>query len=89
MAGVEEEWSPPGSPFCADSYFGICSTPIKIIFKNTTLILKGHQNGTNTSTSTNSPYHDLSDSLSVKIQSSIYYHNAKCTGKITVLVLVP
>ena len=27
-AGVSEEFSSPGSAFCADSYFGIPSTPV-------------------------------------------------------------
>ena len=27
-AGAAGEFSSPGSTFCADSYFGICSTPV-------------------------------------------------------------
>ena len=27
-AGVAGEFSSPGSTFCADTYFGICSTPV-------------------------------------------------------------
>ena len=27
-AGAMGEFSSPGSTFCADSYFGICSTPV-------------------------------------------------------------
>ena len=27
-AGAAEEFSTPGSTFCADSYFSICSTPM-------------------------------------------------------------
>ena len=27
-AGAVREFSSPGSTFCADSYFGICSTPV-------------------------------------------------------------
>ena len=27
-AGVAGEFSSPGSAFCADTYFGICSTPM-------------------------------------------------------------
>ena len=27
-AGAAGEFSSPSSPFCADSYFGICSTPV-------------------------------------------------------------
>ena len=27
-AGVAGEFPSPGSIFCADSYFGICSTPV-------------------------------------------------------------
>ena len=28
LAGVAGEFSSPGSTFCADSYFAICSTPV-------------------------------------------------------------
>ena len=27
-AGIAQEFSSPESTFCADSYFGICSTPV-------------------------------------------------------------
>ena len=28
LAGAAGEFSSPGSTFCADTYFGICSTPV-------------------------------------------------------------